>query len=523
MRQTSVPIAQARLVEGLRIALGALLLMWPLGVAGRPTVYMDTGQYWWRGRAIIVQGLGLDPSAPNPFGKPIGAQVVIHGIAQDARLMASFMGARAATYSVLLFVTQQIGTLWLTAALQTLVTAAVFHAIWRAAAPKAAGWTYLAMMGALAACTSLAFYASFPMPDVFAGLGVLIVIALVLYWDRMGLWTRLGLWGVLALSLTFHNSNLLLTLLMLPLAWLVLRRLRAPWRDMAVRTAAVAAAIAVAGLGVVAADRAEATLTGVPMHNPPFLTARLLADGPGRTVLRRACAHATPFFLCRFKTLPLDNSEDILWSQQPDVGVFASSPVDDRLQLEAEQARFVRTVVLSDPLGVARSSMRNSIRQFGLFAVDEPLRDPCGLKHNWPWGQDFLRVLVLDPERCGRGEMRLMSPPLIFAAQLAAVILSIYALWRLARSRDTARTGKLFGELDDIDRLLAATSLTVAAIVLNAMICGALSGPFPRYEARLIWLVPTLVLLAGASLAEPSLARVRGSLSRTGPAKSAMG
>ncbi len=525
MRQASVPTARIRLCEALRIGLASALLMWPLLVAGRPTAYMDTGQYWWRGRSIIVQGLGLDRSAPNPFGKPVGAQVVIHGIAQNSELMASFIGARSVIYSVFLFLTQQAGTLWLTAALQTLATAAVFHAVWRAAAPKAQGWTYLAMMAALAAVTSLAFYASFPMPDVFAGLGVLIAITLALHWDRLGASTRGAMGSLLAVSLALHNSNLLLAILILPVVVFALWRLGAPRRVMVVRTGALAAAIGAAALGVIGADHAEKTLTGVEMRNPPFLTARLLADGPGRTVLRRDCAHAQPFFLCRFKALPLDNSEDILWAQQPGVGVFASSPVEDRLRLEAEQGRFVRAVVLSDPLGVVWASIHNSARQLALFVVDEPLRDPCGLKPRWPWGQDFLRVLVVDPERCGLGDRRMMSPRLLYALHLGALILSGYAMWRLARARRQARASRVaeFARLDDIDRLLAATGLTAAAVILNVVICGALSGPFPRYEARLIWLIPTLALLAGCTIAAPALEQVRARLNQNRTPKSAMG
>ena len=58
-------------------------------------------------------------------------------------------------------------------------------------------------------------------------------------------------------------------------------------------------------------------------------------------------------------------------------------------------------------------------------------------------------------------------------------------------------------DLDDGGRLLAAAGLIGAAVVANAAICGVLSGPFARYEARLIWLVPMLALLAPAPRPRP--------------------
>jgi hypothetical protein len=45
------------------------------------------------------------------------------------------------------------------------------------------------------------------------------------------------------------------------------------------------------------------------------------------------------------------------------------------------------------------------------------------------------------------------------------------------------------------DRLRAFCLCVLAGIALNAVICGALSGPKGRYEMRLIWVLP---LIAGA-------------------------
>ena len=76
-----------------------------------------------------------------------------------------------------------------------------------------------------------------------------------------------------------------------------------------------------------------------------------------------------------------------------------------------------------------------------------------------------------------------------------------------------ATPGCAFGDAGRVnpgDRRLVLFAL--AALLLNAAICGALSGPYPRYQARVVWLLP---LLATALALRPvgSISR-----SRVGPA-----
>jgi hypothetical protein len=49
---------------------------------------------------------------------------------------------------------------------------------------------------------------------------------------------------------------------------------------------------------------------------------------------------------------------------------------------------------------------------------------------------------------------------------------------------------------DDTARTLVALALfSLALVAINAAIAGALSGAFPRYQARVVWLVPLFALL----------------------------
>ena len=53
-------------------------------------------------------------------------------------------------------------------------------------------------------------------------------------------------------------------------------------------------------------------------------------------------------------------------------------------------------------------------------------------------------------------------------------------------------------------RTRAAVVLMVTAVALNAAVCGILSGPFARYEARVLWLVPAAALLLHAARRRPA-------------------
>ena len=60
--------------------------------------------------------------------------------------------------------------------------------------------------------------------------------------------------------------------------------------------------------------------------------------------------------------------------------------------------------------------------------------------------------------------------------------------------------------MDDRKRLLCLFALAAVLVLVNAVVCGALSAPVPRYQARLIWLIPAIAMLGGLTLA-PQVAR----------------
>ena len=297
---------------------GAVMLMTATLVIGRPSVFTDTDDYYAQGRSIAR---ALDKWAFH--GVPIlnweDAQYrMTHADGGDEEPVHNQDGARSAYYGVSLYLIQSLGTLWLFAFTQAITAAGLIYAFWRVAAPKATAWTYLALMGALAAASTLPVFTGFAMPDVFAGFAALSTILLMIYPDRFKWPAQATLWFLLAAAMNFHMSNLLTSVGLTAASIAALVWFKAPWSDLLKRGATVLLAAVVAIAASTLYAKVVQLRSGDELGHPPFLTARVLADGPGRNYLQHACKSGSPYVVCGFKWLPLDDSEDILWADEPE-------------------------------------------------------------------------------------------------------------------------------------------------------------------------------------------------------------
>ena len=475
--------------------LGAALILLAVAVNRAPTVFTDSDDYYELGRQIVTDaGAYLNPAPAQLLSEEEAAEAAQR--AEDRHIGHSQMASRSSSYALFLYPLEVLGTLWLVTAAQALLVAWLVRTLWRVAVPGAPPWHYLAAMALLAAGTTLPFFAGFAMPDIFAGIAVLATVLLALYWQALGNVQRWAVGAVLALALAVHMSHLLLGLTLLPLALVALWRLgrleAGRWG-----LGALAGALAAAWLFNAAYVRIDQMQTGELLRRQPFLTARILADGPGRDYLRRACATATPYVLCRFAAEPLNDSEVILWSDQAADGVFLRSDYETRIQLEDEEGRFVRAVIADNPGGVAAAALRNWWRQLKAYQVEEPVRDPQYYLTDEYWKDTLLPTMILGVAECGPAGDRCpsrMTPALSWAwhgAGLALAVLAIAGVWW---RRDALPAGPAR------QRLAATVVLLLGGVVLNAAVCGILSGPFARYEARLVWLVPLAALLLLSAL-----------------------
>jgi len=493
-----------RLYVLLAIVLGAASLLIPAVLAGHPNVFPDTSAYALMGQWFLEQA-GF-PTA--------GAYAYLHHRA-DLSMFFTVAGARSPYYGVLLYLITDRGSAWAMAATQGLGASALAALLVRVTLGRFRLLAFAAVMTVLALASTLPYFVSFMMPDLFLGLGALAAILLLFHFEHLGALERWTLTGVLLFTLLCHATNppviLILVLAAGAAIWAKLLPGRATRAGMVLVTLAVAAGV---GGGFLYPLSVRA-LSHDELSRPPFLSARLLADGPGRDYLRTHCGKDVarapqPFLLCRFRDQKMEDANTILWAVDKTRGVFEPSDLASRLTLTHEEPRFVAAVIAAEPLRTAWLLAVDSYFEL----VDVSVLDTLGYSDHGLIARGprlnlhvpGVQICVRKPNYCystafQRGtedvlRWTLIGSALYLTARLACGLASVRALLRLSPlpPRLTAVVGALF-----------------VLLIANAIICGALSGVYARYQMRIAWLLPLMAVLAWLE-ASPLAA---GALSRT--------
>ena len=513
-----------RRIPPLLALLAATLLLMSVAFAdGRPSVFYDSHSYDAMGQDLIQTVRDWPQSNHNKSSA--GFKSVKDGpVPADALLNIQVEGARSPFYGALLHVTYLFTTIWALAALQSFLAAWVCYLLWRTLAPKAPSWSYLAVMAFAAAGTSVSFYTTFAMPDIFAGIGGAAVVLILAQGDRLKKLEIAGLWAVIVYAMAIHKSHWATGLAVASGGGLLLWIMGLSTQSVVRRVMVVVSAAVVASMAGVAFDQVFENRTGYKLGHPPFLTARVLADGPGVAYLRKACAEtaqggAQPYVLCKFQAnvrastgLKVSReltSNVILWyssdrADRKNWGVFNRASWKERWGLESEEMRFVLGTLKYDPVGLGAAALRDWGEQLIAFQVVDPLRNPSDYLIGRYWPTTTLPKMIPNFQACRPpGNCRppfnddvlavwqgtvLVASLLILAFRLCLGDIR-QAVWRrgLKDGQEPAR--------------VAATMLLLAAVILaNAAVCGILSGPFARYQARLIWLLPVGLGLTACAL-----------------------
>jgi hypothetical protein len=300
---------------------------------------------------------------------------------------------------------------------------------------------------------------------------------------------------VLAYSVLAHSTNLMLcvALLVVCAAW------RA-WRKDSVNPQAligVAACVLVGFLGQLAFNQAVKATTGHPPVRPPFIAMRLIADGPGYAYLQKHCPDERIIY-CRALSHPRLPSDTLLWSSDPKTSLFRGLTPDEQRASAAEQKKFAAAVIAERPLDVIAAAARNSaVQLLSLDLVNFNYSDENRERFEKTIPAQSLNAMK--QTRAYNGRM----PTALAAAGTA--LLSVASLAFLLPL--VARNGKA-----ERQPLRGYCLCIVAAILINAAICGALSGPKGRYQMRLIWILPVVAAAAAWSSSRlPALGRRRAS------------
>jgi len=436
--------------RGLAVAAAAAMLCWPALWNGYPLLYPDSEWYLGDGRVLMMalRGGGL----------------------------SWYASERSELYTLVVSFLHHETAIWPVVVVQAVLTAWVIWLTVRGLCRRRPVAVYLGLVAALSVLTGVGWYVSYIMPDILAAVLDLCVYLLVFGWDGLERWERVAVGLAGGWAVTAHGSHLLVVSAecgLLVLLWVFRTKLmRGRGRPLAwcVGMVALAAAAQIAVHGRI---YRRPLLFGV---HPPFLMARLLADGPAKVYLRQHCG-TLGWEICKdVDRLPASDGE-FLWGG---TGIWQTASPEQRQRLRAEEMPLAMAVLRAYPREQAEVSARNVWAQLTTIGPNDfwtmPLEPPkVELFLTRGLTERFRRTV----------QSRDGMPQLQFAAvQRRAIQLSVLTVVVLLPW--AWRSGG--------QRLLGLAVVVVSTVVCNAAVTGALSGVFARYQARVVWLV---ALLAG--------------------------
>jgi hypothetical protein len=329
-------------------------------------------------------------------------------------------------------------------------------------------------VGFLGVFTSLPFFVSLLMPDVFTGFAVAMALSALFGWHRLCLSEKVTLVAIACLATMSHGSNVLILLAIFAVGAVARLRFRAICAvGLGVLLVAVLAGLAGERLFVAGVS----SKLGEPPIRPPFLTARLIDEGPALRLLRERCPQIE-LEACHYLDRMPHDSDTFLWSRKPDEGVFSAVPHAVQRRLAKQDMHLALETLRAYPVEVIRDSILAGGRQLLLLKVDIiNLPSADGYARELP--PRYAREVLKSRAATADVSMRFFNLSICLTTLAAAVFL-MAVVARFTRKE-----------------FQAAALLVLAAIFANALITGALSKPHNRYNARLIWVLP---LVAGAIL-----------------------
>ncbi len=449
------------------------LLLWPLAVNGRPFYSADSASYFRGGK------LGFDTSLlilESPFrrAKPAAGE---NPQAIVSQATSNSGGARSPIYSLIVYLFRYPGEMLLALAIaQAAVVALMITIFRRFIAPRARLLPIVATTTALALVTSAAWFASYAMPDVFAGVAVAAAAIFTVYFGLLSKRLRCAFVALIAFCITVHGSHLPIVIIALIAGSVAgLGKQTLGWSRAATFAAPVVAGVAAI---LVTSYAAFGELSLAPKRYPIQL-ARSVADGPGAWYLRDHCA-IEHYAICEvFGPNPPRNVGEFLWG---DNGVRNRATPAQMDRIRAEETTIVRKAALTYPVEQVARSASNAALQLVRFGTKELV-----------FGKELKGVdASLVQAGSDRPELKLVAKILIYLSFIASIVFLV----AVRRKLTSWEIGLLW--------------VVVIGMVTNAAVCGVLSGVAERYQGRVAWVLPVVAamillrLLNGAKPAETS-------------------
>jgi hypothetical protein len=445
-------------------------------VNGRPLFYFDTVGYVDQGNVALTE-LGVIKS---PEG---GVDVVGKRYSQPGEVH-TVDGSRSPSYSLLAGVFSQIGFL---EGLLAMSAGALFVTVWllarvtmRLHAPEVSQVALAAIPLIAAGFGSLPFYLAYLMPDLLAPVMILCLAMITAFGRKMRIWELLLAYALAAFAIVSHLSHFAIAGLML-LAVVSISALmgrKGWWLAPLVVVAVLATAYAQQkAFRVVAQNTAKSEVV-----IKPYITARLIQDGPGMRYLESRCPNPKIATCALYEALMWSDdpyrltASHIVFENSKRLGSFQLMTEVDQKHVADAQVGFFIDVLKAMPVATTLALLHNTLLQSSMVSVDMTLPSDKIVARNTK-----VHGMLSGPMQHGRltADTGWLPPLMQFQRTYYVAALAMVASL-LVLPRSVPGTVKVFAVM------------ILLGILANAFVCGGISQPATRYGARVIWLLPFL-------------------------------
>ncbi|HQY44858.1 MAG TPA: hypothetical protein PK450_11850 [Paracoccaceae bacterium] len=458
------------------LGLAVLAVASVLILNGRPLFYFDTVGYVDQGK-VALQQLGLTAAPPvEPSGGTVAASA-----------LRTVDGSRSPFYSLLAGIFDALHAVDLLLLFNALVLAL---ALWltgrvlrRVYEPDQALAPMIAVPVLAAALGSLPFYAAYLMPDLLAPVMLLVIALLTAFGREMTAGELLLAFLIASVSIISHLSHFAIGAALVPFV-AALSRMGGRRRWM------IAPLILIAVVGV--AWMQQKTFRVIAAHAAqsdvvikPFITARLIQDGPGYDWLEAHCPDETIPSCPLWDALQLSQdpyrltASHIVFETSKRLGSFRLMSETDQKQVADAQVGFFKDVLREMPLAVSWAFIVNTFKQSAMVSVDMTLPTRQIEAQNVSVTGTLSGPLTLGRLSESRADWLGPVTRLQKTYYAAALVMTL----ALLLSRGLPQGLRIFG------------MMVLLGILANAFVCGGISQPATRYGARVVWLVPLLAAL----------------------------
>lgn len=497
-----------RISAYLQHLLCVLALMWTGIVNGQPFFFSDTTNYIRAADMAVHIASGRTFSTEwtkryqedlrvrnDPAGEIIDARKTRHNDLGQGIVMAG----RSPYLGALMYAGYLSSNFWAFILLQALVSYILIILTLKRFHIESASNILITVI-ILSATTSLPTYNSLLLADAFFSFGILSFVLLA----SPGKISRLEiifLTLVLLVTAVAHVHSLAIIIAML-IAAFVCQFIH--WQAAVPKRAWIAAVAAIvtgfAGVQITALAT-EAALGSKPQF-VPVLTARFIADGPGKAFIDAGC-EGRRFQICRVPIGEPRSGGAILSDTTREGGTYLLASAPERQRMNAEDKAFALAVFKAYPLWQSAMIFRNTVRQL-LWIDYDGLNTGCFNEQDcWSSLPPDVRSDLQSSLSGQNAWPEPMMNILLYLTVLLSLVALVLILPVLHRSNPS------------MARLLRTWVILIGVgMIVNAGLGGAGVEPQYRYQGRLIWLVPLLSLVAILLISRANNPKPHGEIER---------